>query len=170
MKIVRYGIFFSSVAVAGAIVVARPDWLASNTFIQALVGPDLLSLLVVILTITFASVANIHLSLNRFLVNAPASRRQAILDIRSEINSNAWMIFTAFVVCVIALLAKGAAAGNATGLAAADSVCLLVLLVNALGMHDLYHAIFALASANAPTPNGVENEQPDYTQDSPPAG
>ena len=47
---------------------------------------------------------------------------------------------------------------------------LLVLLVNALVMHDLYHAIFALASANAPTPNGVENEQPDYTQDSPPAG
>ena len=157
MKIVRYGIFFSSVAIAGAVVISRPDWLAANTFVQAFVGPDLLSLLVVILTITFASVANIHLSLNRFQASAAPSRKQAIDDIRGEINDNAWLIFTAFIVCVVSLLAKGAFT-DPVGIAATDAICLLVLLVNALVMHDLYHAIFALASAGVAQPPGAGND------------
>lgn len=170
MKIVRYGIFFSSLAIAGAIVVCRPEWLASNTFVQDFVGPDLLSLLVVILTITFASVANIHLSLNRFQATATPSRKQAIEDIRGEINDNAWLIFSAFIVCVVSLLAKGALT-DPIGVAATDAICLLALLVNALVMHDLYHAIFALASAGvAQTPGAGNDGNPDFTQDSPPAG
>ena len=170
MKIVRYGIFFSSAAIGGAIVVSRPEWLSGNTFVQAFVGPDLLSLLVVILTITFASVANIHLSLNRFQASASPSQKQAIADIRGEINDNAWLIFSAFVVCVLSLLAKGAFT-SPLGIAAADAICLLVLLVNALVMHDLYHAIFALASAGVAQPPGAGNDgKTDYTQDSPPAG
>ena len=147
MKIVRYGIFFSSVALLGAIVISRPEWLAENKFLQSFIGPDLLSLLIVILTITFASVANIHLSLNRFSAKASPASRQGIIEIRAEIDANAWLIFMAFVVGLIALLAKGALSAIPLGLAATNAVCLLVLLVNLLVMHDLYHAIFALASA-----------------------
>jgi hypothetical protein len=148
--------------------VCRPNWLSDNTFIQAFVGPDLLSLLVVIVTITFASVANIHLSLNRFTAHASPKIRQGVSEIRAEINSNAWLIFAAFVASVMSLIVKGELTGYPTGLAAADGVCLLALLLNVLVMHDLYHAIFALASANLSRASEAEPvDEIDFSEDSP---
>lgn len=159
MKIVRYGIFFCSATVVFAIVVCRPSWLVDNKFIDEFVGPELLSLLVVILTITFASVANIHLSLHRFTVSASKERRESIRDIRTEINYNAWLIFSAFVICVISLFVKGTVGDNLVGEAVTNGVCLLVLLLNVLVMHDLYHAIFALVSTD--TPQSIKSKKDD---------
>ena len=48
--------------------VVKPEFLANNVFLVEFVNQELLALLAVILAITFASVANIHLALNRIVL------------------------------------------------------------------------------------------------------
>lgn len=172
MKSFRVGILFAFIAVAGMAVVSRPHWLSDNTFLDTFISHEIIAVLVVILTITFASVANIHLSLNR-LAEASPRRKQQIGEIRKEINSEAWVIFWSFIVCVIALVTKGAADGNPYVVAASHAVGAVVLLLNLLVLHTIYRAIFALVAAESAVKrsnaNGEGGDQ-DYSSESPPAG
>lgn len=158
MKVWRVGIFCAFVAVVGAMAVCEPAWLATNMFLDALMSHELLALLVVILTITFASVANIHLAISRMVQQAPdpAAANASADGARREINSNAWTIFLAFIAAVIVLLVKGWAQGNQHVVAFAHAVGLAILLLNVLVLHDIYRSIFGLAQASAPLPNAED--------------
>lgn len=164
MKMWRYLVFFSAIAFLIAVVIAFPEWLSGNEFLKSAIYIDLLSLLVVILTITFASVANIHLTLNRLLEGAKPSVNMAAAEVRTEIDSNAWVLFGAFVICVIAMLFGGAMAENSTGKAIAFAICLLVLLLNFLVLNDIYQSIFALTSLDLPQrhKSQADDEKPDF--------
>lgn len=173
MKNWRIGILFAFVAILGAIAVSKPVWLSSNVFLRDFISFEIIAVLVVILTITFASVANIHLALNRIEAKAKGSRKSRIGEIRQEVNSDAWVIFWAFIVCVAALLIKGAFPQNVHIVAAANAVGLTVLLINALVLHTIYRAIFALVTVEnllgEESTSSSEKAQ-DYSNDSPPAG
>lgn len=154
MKAWRIGILFAFIAVIGAMTVCEPVWLARNKFLDALMSHELVALLVVILTITFASVANIHLAISRMVRQMPDpwAAANAAEGVRGEINSNAWTIFVAFLVALGALVIKGAWSEHVHAVAAAHAVGLTILLLNVLVLHDIYRSIFALAAANAPVP------------------
>lgn len=163
----RIGILFSFIAIIGAVSVSWPNVLADNGFLNGLMGPDLVAVLVVVLTITFASVANVHLSIGRLVSNAAdkATAMAAARRARSELNSNAWLIFWAFLVAMIALVLNGALPGNAHVDAVTTAVCLTVILLNGLVMHDIYRSIFLLvASDHAAAASG---QKQDFTNDSP---
>lgn len=166
----RVGILFAFIAIAGSVSVSRPDILANNEFLRAFMGPDMMAVLVVILTITFASVANIHLSISRMVSGAAnkAAASRAAEGVRTQINSNAWVIFWAFLVAIIALFLHGQFPKEAMVRSFATAACLTVLLLNGLVMHDLYRTIFILVSNDpfAPEPDNGE----DYTSESPPTG
>lgn len=152
----RVGILFAFIAIAGSTAISRPAVFADNKFLNALMGPDLVAVLVVVLTITFASVANVHLSISRLVAKAPDQRlaAQVAQGARDELNSNAWSIFWAFLVALVALFLNGEFPGDKVIDALTTATCLAVILFNGLVMHDLYRSIFLLASSA-----GAENDQ-----------
>ena len=147
----RIGILFAFIAIVGALAVSRPSTLADNRFLKALMGPDLVAVLIVMLTITFASVANMHLSISRMVAAAPnrAAAAEAAGRVRGQLNSNAWTIFWAFLVALVALFLNGEFPTEPTIQAITTAVCLVVILLNGLVMHDIYRSIFMLV-ANEP--------------------
>lgn len=167
----RIGILFSFIAIVGALAVSQPQILADNRFLDEFMGPDLIAVLVIVLTITFASVANVHLSISRMIARTPESdkgaARGAAKGARREINSNAWTIFWALVATLIALFFNGEYPKDRLVDAITTAVCMTVVLLNGLVMHDIYRSIFMLvASERAGTADG---EGQDYPTDSTPA-
>jgi hypothetical protein len=141
-----FGLF---VAVA---TLCKPAFLATNIFIDAFVGDQLLSLLAVIMTITFASVANIHFMLNQIIgkifAHDVAKGQRAAAGTRKQINDNAWWLFWGFVVCCGLLIVKGIGAENEYVRSAMNGLSLTVLVANILVFYDIYRTIFELASSD----------------------
>lgn len=158
----RIGILCASIAIVGALSISRPAVFAQNRFLQAFMGPDMVSVLIVMLTITFASVANIHLSITRMV--ALAADRDlaagAAGRARAELNTNAWTIFWAFVVSLLSLILNGEYPKDEFVQSTTTGVCLVVLILNGLVMHDIYRSIFLLV-ANEPESNNEKSD--DYS-------
>jgi hypothetical protein len=159
----RIGILFAFIAIVGSLAVSRPDVLADNRFLNDFMGPDLIAVLVVVLTITFASVANVHLSISRLIARAPdrAAAENAADGARGEINSNAWAIFWALMVALIALFLNGEFPDDKLVDALTSAVCMTVVLLNGLVMHDIYRSIFMLVASERV--GKADGEGPNYT-------
>ena len=149
----------------------RPDFLSGNKFLDDFAGHDLLSLLAVILTITFASVANIHLALNQIILKVFSGDIRRGQDTaqatRDDIDSNAWLLFWAFIACTAFLLVKGAfGEANIYVKSAMNGLCLGALLVNILVFHDIYRTVFTLASSHLAVAGA---KVPEFSPDTPKA-
>lgn len=164
----RIAILFAFVSIVGCLSIARPTTLSENKFLIGFMGPDLVSVLVVVVTITFASVANIHLSVSRMVASAPDKKavQHFASVVRQEINSNAWCIFWALGVAIFALFIHGACAENSLIQAMMIAVCLTVVLLNGLVIHDIYRTIFLLAT-QVPTAS-AEPRASEFSSDSTP--
>lgn len=140
-----------SLAVVLSISACRPAVLGDNAFLSAFVSHELLAMLVVMITITFASVANIHLSINRVIAatfsDNPAKGEASAKPLRSELNQNAWLLFALFPFEVVVLFVKGALPKEPTALALTHGVSLVVLLASVLILYDIYRVAFALVAS-----------------------
>jgi hypothetical protein len=164
----RIGTLFAFIAISGASAFYRPEILADNRFLDEFMGPDLIAVLIIVLTITFASVANVHLAITRMVSRAPdrVAADRVAGEARREINSNAWTIFWALMCALIALFFNGEFPKDKIVDALTTAACLTVVLLNGLVMHDIYQSIFMLvASERAGTKDG---EGQDYSTDSTP--
>lgn len=141
-------LFMGAVGVTMSIV--WPSVLAENVFLKNFVNHEILSLLVVVLTITFASVANIHLTISQTQTKIEdAQERKRIEEqfakpLRRETASSAWLLFWAFVVCFLAVLVKGQFGEVERAVSAVHAVALIVIFINAAVLYDIYGAVFAL--------------------------
>jgi len=162
--IVAYALF---VAVA---TLCKPQFLSGNSFVDSLAGPDLLSLLSVILAITFASVANIHLSLNQIIGRVYSKNIEhgqvKAAPTRREINTNAWLLFYAFLICAGALFGRALVPENIYVHSAMNGIAFGMLLVNILVFRDIYCTVFELAASDLAV-KGAE-QLPEYNTDTPP--
>jgi hypothetical protein len=168
---IKIGILIAYVLFVAVATLCKPDFLASNEFLKDFVGSELLSLLAVILAITFASVANIHLALNQIIARVYEKNIEhgqvKAGEIRKEINSNAWLLFYAFLACAAVLFFKALFSDNDYVLSAMNGIALGTLLVNVLVFHDIYSTVFALAASDL----AVRGAQPpDYDPETPSAG
>lgn len=155
LKVWRIGLLSAAIAVLGSVVVAHPDWLSKNTLLATMMTHELISILVVILTVTLASVANIHLAITRMTMSSQGDRdvvRLVASEVRKEINDNAWTIFWSFVAAILVLIWKGAFPNNEFIVAACHAIGLIVVMLNVLVLHDLYRATFKLAAADPSGP------------------
>lgn len=137
----------TTIAIAGSI--CSPAFFAKNGFLSAFITFELLNLLAVILTITLASIGNIHLSLNRIARIAfkdPVQGNLHASEVRREINQNGWMLFYLFILSCGLLFLKGATE-NETVIALVNSLGLVILLTNLLVLYDIYQVIFNLVRA-----------------------
>lgn len=152
--LIAFGLF---VAVA---TLCRPDFLAHNSFLAAFVSHEILALLAVVMTITFASVANIHFALNRIIGHVYAKDldrgQRAAAKARGELNTNAWTLFWAFIACALILVIKGIVTNNDYVTSAMNGLALGALLVNVLVFYDIYDTLFTLASSDLAVKGEVE--------------
>lgn len=136
--------------------ICHPNILSSNSFLRSFVSHEIMAFLIVVLTITLASVANINLqitSMVRQLTSSEARRRAELVlatPLRKEVNSSAWLLFWAFVACAIALVIKGQWHENAYVESGVNSIAIVVMVMNLLVLYDIHQTIFALAPAITP--------------------
>lgn len=172
----KYIILVAFVLFCASATVCKPELLAANTFLKEFLNHEILALLAIILAITFASVANIHLSLNRITLRAFGRRRalgsESSEPVRKEINSNAWTLFGGFIVCILSLIVKGIMPENIYIVSAMNGVALTVLLLSVLVFYDIYRVIFAVVgspiSAGEEPDDGSSDEGSDFDSDVPP--
>lgn len=131
-----------------------PSVLADNQFLANFVNHNLLSLLVVILTITFASVGNIHLSISKTQTSIQDAGKRAEIEeqfakpLQAETESSAWLLFWALVACVVILLIKGSFADYVFIVSATHAAALILLFINAAVLYDIYGTVFALVGVD----------------------
>jgi anaerobic C4-dicarboxylate transporter len=130
-----------------------PRLLGNNSFLAAYVTHEILSLLAVTMTITFASVANIHLSITRAIQTAvPDQVKRAEVEakhgtpMRKEINSSAWLLFWTFLITFIAVLVKGTFSTQEYVLSLVHGVGVVATIINLLVIRDIYRTTFYMAS------------------------
>ena len=157
----------------GSLVVCKPEWLNDNKFMDGFISFEILSLLAVILTVTLASVANIHLAINRIIAKHLAGNSAQVSlaeDIKSEIRSNAWVIFYSFIASVVILFVKGLNEADQLVLAICNATMLWVLFLNLLCILDIYKVIYGivdLESGLAGATTSSDESEPDYGSDAP---
>jgi len=143
---IRWVILIALAVVVAVLTIAAPSVLAKNTFLDAFVSHEILALLIVILTITLASVGNIHLTITR-LVNRFENKAEGELQAtpaRNELNSNAWSLLWAFCVCLVALLIKGGFSDEPYLVSLMNGAAVVILVYNLLVLYDIYTTVFDL--------------------------
>lgn len=153
--------------VVTALTVWRPEVLAYNAFLGEMATPELVAILVIILTITLASVANIHLSLTRLEDHLDerkvANAGSEIDEARREINGNAWLLSSVFCVFLALLLIKGHWPDDVWVLSVVHAGAIMAIVINLLVLHDIYSSIYALVTVKEtdfPRLKGDGTDQP----------
>lgn len=141
---ISIAILLFSVAFVVFATIYQPGLFGENKFLEAFVTFEILNILAVIVTVTLASVAHIHITLNRIFKklfrNTPNGIKK-IQSVRKEINQNAWFLMLLFGACCLLLFVKGACEyiwikSLTNGLAS------VILLANILVLYDIHSTIY----------------------------
>ena len=139
---------------------ARPSWLGDdNEFLRDFINHEFLNVLGVILAITLASTANIHLALNRIeeYWNAPG----ALSGSRSTIKKASYWLIGLFTLGVVVVVVKPIAAESETSRAFFNAIALVVLLWHVLLLINLTEVVFRIqpnTELTSDDPGKVESE------------
>lgn len=116
-----------------------PTYLSdANTFLKGFVNQELLSLLGVVVTITLASSASLHLELNR-LENETG---EPFSEARWATKAYARLLIGLFVAAVALVILKPIFAKTDILQAGFNSVAIVIIVLNVLSMADLVLAVF----------------------------
>lgn len=133
------------IAVALALVsVCQPEWLgdANNSFLAGFVNHELLAFLGVVVAITLASAANLHLELNKL---EDAIDRKFPLTRRSiRLSSYSLIALLAFGFVIVAT--KPLISDNIRLVAAWNSAAIIVIVFNVFVLIDLTRTVLAVPS------------------------
>lgn len=152
------------VAISISATICNPSFFARNDFLEHFITYELLRILAIILTVTLASIANIHLSLNRLVRMAFRNKADGVRranDVRREINQNGWTLVILFVVACVLLFIKGWPEQNSLYiLSLVNAFGITILFTYILILCDTYQVIFAIVSieGNSPTTTRDETE------------
>ena len=136
------GIMLAFATVCIEIVDARPDWSSdNNSFFKGFVTHEYINVLGVILAITLASAAQIHLAFNR--IEEQHKVRNALEKSRRELRRATLSLIILFVVGVLIVALKPiAGAGSATGESVFNLASMFVLLWQVLILVSLTELVF----------------------------
>jgi uncharacterized membrane protein YidH (DUF202 family) len=122
--------------------VCRPYYLSDdgNAFFKAFVNQELLSFLGVVVTITLASAANLHLELNKLEERC----EECFPEARQALRMSAYSLLVLFTVAFILVMAKPTMAPNQHWSAALNSTVVVIVLFNLAVLADLTMAVFRI--------------------------
>ena len=112
-----------------------------NTFLKNFVNHEMLGFLGVVVTITLASAASLHLELNKLeeTVNA-----RVFTKTRQRIHLSAYALIWALVLAIGLVIAKPLFGDSDMATSLANSAAILIILANVLVLVDLTKATFSL--------------------------
>ena len=113
-----------------------------NEFLKNFVNHEFLNLLGVILAITLASAAQLHLTLNQ--IEERHRTRHAFLSTRANIRQGAYFLIGAFIFGSVLVTAKPHLGKAEWAEALINGMALILLIWNALVLLALTQAVFAL--------------------------
>jgi uncharacterized membrane protein YhaH (DUF805 family) len=151
-KTVARCIVICAVAVWIVLSLAVPWVLAdTNPFLEGFVNHKLLSVLGVIVTITLASAANLHIELNKI---EEAAGKSAFVNTRGSIKRSARWLIASLIVAVLVVLIKPLVAANPvvhqTAASLLNGAALLIILADILVLIDLTQAVARARSQSLP--------------------
>ena len=127
----------------GIISCAHPQWLSDdNSFLKGFVNHELLSVLGVIVTMTLAWPARLHLELNRMEDGTGEEFKEA----RSATKAYAYLLIGLFTVSLALVVLKPLLAINQNLEAVFNGGAILIIALNILSWLDLTGAVLAIPS------------------------
>lgn len=137
-----YVILLLYVGSAYATIACRVSWLADqNGFLKNFVNHEFLGLLGVILAITLASIANIHLEFNKI---EEKYQRKGLGKSRANLRANAFLLIGSFVVGVLIVTVKPIGDSGFTSQAIFNAAALFVLLLHIIVLINITQLIFSM--------------------------
>lgn len=146
-----YTVLFVSAVGLTVISVVKPSFLSdANGFLKNFINENLLNMLGVILAITLASVANIHLAFNR--IEERYEKPDGLTKSRTNLKKAAYWLIGIFVVGCIIVAVKPLAASTEVGQAIFNSAALLMLIWHVLILISLTELVFKIGPETPPGP------------------
>lgn len=142
MKTIAWIILIGLASILIATSICHPYYLsdAGNSFFREFVTHEMLAVLGVIVTITLASSASIHLELNKLEERDAGSFPEA----RKAVKMSSLALVYAFAVAFVLVMAKPWVGDNQHATAVMNSLSILIFLFSLAIMTDLTMAIFRI--------------------------
>ncbi|WP_157179769.1 hypothetical protein [Rhizobium leguminosarum] len=141
-RTLSYGCLLAFAVMAVVLVAARPEWVSDqNTFLAEFMKSQLLSVLGTILAITLASVANVHLEINKI---EEKYGREGLPKTRENLRKNAHWLVGLFVAGVTVAFTKPLVSGTLTGQGIANLFGMFILLWHILILLSLMQLVFRI--------------------------
>jgi hypothetical protein len=122
--------------------VVKPEILSDkNDFLHHFVNHELLALLGIIMTITLASAASLHLEFNKIEERA---KKRGLVETRRGVKQAAYCLIILFVLSVTMVVVKPLVHGNDTMTALINGAAVFIVLWNALLLLELTQLAFAI--------------------------
>lgn len=119
----------------------HPAWLSDeNEFLKGFMNHELLAVLGVIVTITLASAANLHLEFNRL----EEAFEEGSSVARAATKGYAYLLIVLFVLALALVVLKPVVATSDHWQAAFNGAGILIIAINVLSLMDLTSAVFAI--------------------------
>jgi len=123
-----------------AVAAARPDWISDqNSFLKGFIGQEILNLLGVILAITLASIANIHLEFNKI---EERYKKRGLTKSRANLRLSSSFLIGLFVAALVLVTAKPLVINGPVSEGLVNMACMLVLIWHILILLDLTKLVF----------------------------
>lgn len=124
--------------------VFRPNWIGDgNSFLKAFVGADLIATLGIVVSITLASIANIHLHLNRLAIEVDRNFDRTTRSLRRSAVSLCY----AFIAAIALSFFKPLINVGPVPSALANSLAILILYFSAQILLDITRTTLAIPSS-----------------------
>jgi hypothetical protein len=123
-------------------IIMQPSWLSdSNQFVGEFAGRDMLPILGVILAITLASAAQLHLEFNKIEEKAG---REILNKSRTAVRGAAYGLIGLFLVGSFLSVVKSIVCHTERAQATVNGLCLFVLFFNIIILVEIIQAAFAI--------------------------
>jgi Flp pilus assembly protein TadB len=143
-KSISYCILICLGAVVVALAASAPDIIADkNAFFSAFVNHELLNILGVIVAITLASAAQLHLTLNS--VEERLGQSNSFVSTRAGIRSSVYGLIVLFLIALVLVIVKPIIALENWSQTLVNGAAVVIIVWNVLVLISLTEAVFGIA-------------------------
>jgi hypothetical protein len=141
-KVVSRCFFIVSIGIWIILSISEP-WVLSdeNKFLKDFVNHELLNVLGVIMAITLASAANLHLEFNKI---EDAASKTFLTNTRGKVKFSAFSMIVIFFLAVVVVVLKSHLATNDISASFINGSAILLILFNLLVLIDLTMLVFSI--------------------------
>lgn len=145
MRVVYLTTTIVAAGVLVAVSVCRPEILAKNKFLEGFINHEILNIMGVIMTISIATIATIHIWFNEL---EDKHKQKVFGPARREINQSAFYFIALFLLQLLLLVVRSFFEGNDLAMSLFNSGSLLLLICSVITLVDIMGVVRALTPAD----------------------